>query len=503
MRLLNAKSLEFESFEEDNAPDYAILSHTWGDDEVTYKEMTKRKYRAQAEKKAGYEKIRQCAALSVKEGLSYFWIDTCCIDKSSSAELSEAINSMFRWYQNAKICFAHLADVPPRFISQKKPGEVYGLWFDIGTEDKARQRQESEQKWLSAFQSSRWFSRGWTLQELIAPKTLVFLSSEWVRVGDKESLRSQITARTKISSHVLLTGEIETACLAQRMSWASSRVTSRQEDMAYCLMGLCEVNMPLLYGEGKRAFIRLQEEIIKRSDDMSIFAWTDPEAHFSCYRGLFAESPKNFAPCHDMEWTRPERSSPFDLTNKGVKLQAEVGKRQKALLHGPATATEGDELFLRLPGISLPYWENKAIGIYVQKIGEDDYARVDVTTLTTLQESIRLIPDQTVFIRQNPTMQIANHARAAGIRVNVVGVTLDLTSVEPAGAWNNNERFFKFPFPPSANLRLIPRFTFHHLLAGESFQKRASRDLFILSNGGSEEILDDSSIIGVARQLRP
>src|SRR5690348_5135056 len=120
MRLLHALTLEFESFEEDAAPNYAILSHTWGDDEVTYKDM--KKHRKKAKSKAGYEKIERCAALAVRENLKHLWIDTCCIDKSSSAELSEAINSMFRWYRNAAVCFVHLADVqaPLRNIYHKE-----------------------------------------------------------------------------------------------------------------------------------------------------------------------------------------------------------------------------------------------------------------------------------------------------------------------------------------------------------------------------------------------
>jgi hypothetical protein len=177
------------------------------------------------------------------------WIDSCCIDKTSSAELSEAINSMFRWYQNAQVCYAYLSDVP-------------------AIEDLDHYRKDSE------FRRSKWFTRGWTLQELLAPEIVVFYNHDWVEIGTKALMSGVIRSITNIDRGFLMgESEIKPACVAQKMSWASRRKTTRLEDTAYCLMGLFDVNMPLLYGEGEKAFYRLQLEIIKNSSDESIFAW--------------------------------------------------------------------------------------------------------------------------------------------------------------------------------------------------------------------------------------
>jgi hypothetical protein len=204
--------MEYESI-----PKYAILSHTWGENEVTYKDMVKRPNEAAL--KRGYQKIKACAQQALTDGLDYFWIDTCCIDKSSSAELSEAINSMFRWYRDAYVCYAYLCDIPERLPST------------------------DHRTWISKFQTSRWFSRGWTLQELIAPRSLEFYSEHWSQVGTKKDLTSAITDRTGIPYEVVVSSDFSKASLAQRMSWAAGRSTSVREDAAYCLMGLFDVNM--------------------------------------------------------------------------------------------------------------------------------------------------------------------------------------------------------------------------------------------------------------------
>lgn len=230
-------------------PNYAILSHTWGSDEVTYEHVRN----STAHKHDGYEKIVRAIRQAAAGGFGYIWIDTCCIDKSSSAELSEALNSMYAWYQKADICYALLEDVS-RFDTSN---------FAI------------------EFKSSRWFTRGWTLQELLAPSHVQFFgkaaSGAWVPLGDRVSLQLVISEITSVGVQYL-TGlqDARRASVARRMSWAAGRQTKREEDIAYCLLGLFSINMPLLYGEGSRAFLRLQEEILKRSNDQSIFAWADP-----------------------------------------------------------------------------------------------------------------------------------------------------------------------------------------------------------------------------------
>jgi hypothetical protein len=212
-------------------PPYAILSHTWGADEeeVTLKDVMKKKNLH----KLGYAKLKFCAKQAATDGLKYFWVDTCCIDKSSSAELSEAINSMYTWYRDAAICYALLSDVP--------------------TVDLAN---------YSAFENSRWFTRGWTLQEMLAPRFLSFFSAEGDFIGDKRSRMQSLRMATNIPMSALNGQDISTFSIEERLSWAEKRQTKRQEDTAYSLLGLFDVQMPLIYGEGKsKAFQRLRKEI--------------------------------------------------------------------------------------------------------------------------------------------------------------------------------------------------------------------------------------------------
>ncbi|KAK3343462.1 heterokaryon incompatibility protein-domain-containing protein [Lasiosphaeria hispida] len=259
MRLLKTRSddLEFAEFVGEEIPFYAILSHTWGDDEVSLQD-------GQKSRRGGTKRLSRRASSPRHTAFEYVWIDTCCIDKTSSAELSEAINSMHSWYQDAGVCYVYLADVHVESSPPSVPPSLYqslarSRWFAHG--------------WLcQSLAKSRWFTRGWTLQELIAPKVVLFFNSRWHENGTKLSLQSAISDITGIPERILIGGYVEGASVAQRMSWAS-RKTTRPEDMAYCLMGLFGINMPLLYGEGERAFTRLQEEIMRFSNDHSLFAW--------------------------------------------------------------------------------------------------------------------------------------------------------------------------------------------------------------------------------------
>lgn len=193
------------------------------------------------------EKIRKACEVARAHGYRLIWIDSCCIDKTSSSELSEAINSMYAWYRDAAVCYAHLHGVAAA--------------DDPYAED-------------SPFRSCRWFQRGWTLQELIAPRALVFLSQDWLPFGTKSGLADAVEKATKIDPLVLThEKELDDFSVASRMSWAAGRTTTRVEDVAYSLLGIFGINMPTLYGEGDRAFIRLQEEIVKRIPDQSIFVW--------------------------------------------------------------------------------------------------------------------------------------------------------------------------------------------------------------------------------------
>jgi hypothetical protein len=225
----------------DNLPRYAILSHTWGadDKEVTFEDVVNHT----GKDKVGYAKIRFCAKQAATDGLQYFWIDTCCIDKSSSAELTEAINSMFRWYREADKCYVYMSDL-----------SIYDQ--DV---------INHQPSWESAFLKSRWFTRGWTLQELLAPTSLEFFSADGRRLGDKRSLEQQIHRITGIPVEALRGNPLSSFSVTERMSWAAKRNTTRKEDRAYCLLGIFDVHIPLIYGEGEKAFTRLKEEIDKYS----------------------------------------------------------------------------------------------------------------------------------------------------------------------------------------------------------------------------------------------
>jgi Heterokaryon incompatibility protein (HET) len=227
----------------DDAPRYAILSHTWNEDndeEVTFNDIVNRS----GTNKAGYAKIQFCSEQATKDGLEYFWVDTCCIDKANHAELSEAITSMFRWYRDAVKCYVYLSDVSAR---------------------KRDHNGQTERPWESGFRTSRWFKRGWTLQELIAPASVEFFSREGKHLGDKTSLERQIHETTRIPITALRGTPLSDFSVDERKRWAAERETKRKEDKAYCLLGIFHVFIPLIYGEGDHAFIRLEEEISKRS----------------------------------------------------------------------------------------------------------------------------------------------------------------------------------------------------------------------------------------------
>jgi hypothetical protein len=312
MRLLHSKTLELREFPTHEAIAYVMLSHTWGPDEVLFQDISG--FNALTtpptiKLKSGYQKVEACCAQAARDGFEWVWIDTCCIDKRSSAELSEAINSMYRWYQDCAVCYAYLADVP-------SAGDL-----------QTRKRK---------FRESRWFTRGWTLQELIAPFTLEFYGEEWhskgqdASLGTKQSLQTEISEVTKIPIDVLIPinvifprnalrdSGLYNYSIAQKMSWAAQRETTRIEDRAYCLMGLFNVNMPLLYGERERAFVRLQEEIMKVSNDETLFAWSGDSR--GNHQGLLAMSPAYFAGSGGIVPIFRGENKAFAVTNMGLRM---------------------------------------------------------------------------------------------------------------------------------------------------------------------------------------
>jgi hypothetical protein len=334
MWLINAISKELREFQGDEVPPYAILSHTWGEEEITFPDMLNGIENAQ--NKAGYSKIQGCCIQAQQDGCDWIWVDTCCIDKRSSSELSEAINSMFKCYRNAVVCYAFLSDFIP----------------------------------LSSFRQlrhCRWFHRGWTLQELLAPRVVKFFARDWSMIGAKrtsppDEMMKELSRITGIS-HKFLSQEnlVYRASVAQRMCWAAHRQTTKPEDKAYSLMGLFNISMPILYGEGlSKAFKRLQLEILKLTADQSIFAWRSHKME----SGLLADSPADFSDSGDIwPWNSQQHATirPFSMSNIGLSINLPLVQKKSI----------GSNLDIRIA--SLRCWtgdesNSQRIQIYLERI---------------------------------------------------------------------------------------------------------------------------------------
>ncbi|KAF5357329.1 hypothetical protein D9758_005961 [Tetrapyrgos nigripes] len=290
------------------------LSHTWEQEEVTFQDIQNLKT---AQSKAGWHKVKNACLRARRYHFDWIWIDSCCINKESSTELSEALNSMYQCYEDAAICYVYLSDVS---------GE-----YHPGTEK-------------SNFRDSRWFRRGWTLQELLAPEYVMFLDKDWERIGTRWGLREVVSVATGIPVDVFEGRIIDEYSVAQRMSWAAFRETTRPEDQAYCLLGIFGVSMSPIYGEGGvKAFMRLQQEIIRISDDRSIFAWVaarpmkkelkglekqwenyyTPQAKKDETRGLLARSPYEFRMSGDVQTSNVEligNKSSYSFNNNSLHI---------------------------------------------------------------------------------------------------------------------------------------------------------------------------------------
>ncbi|CCX31752.1 Similar to Vegetative incompatibility protein HET-E-1; acc. no. Q00808 [Pyronema omphalodes CBS 100304] len=296
MWLLHTETLTLEP--SDGSKNYAILSHCWGDEKVTFDNIST----PEASTLPGYHKIKMCCSTAKRYGFDYVWIDTCCIDKRSSTELSEAINSMYKWYAAAELCFVYLDD-----YTEEDPS--------VKTQQRA------------GISESRWFTRGWTLQELLAPKELVFFNSDWEEFGTRSILKGTISKITGIDTNALNgnfgRGQRQGSySVAQKMAWAAERKTTREEDIAYCLLGIFDICMPIIYGEGMKAFERLQLEIMKFSDDQSILAWRherDDGIELVADDPL-AKHPKYFSLGGSIQY-RSALSSSYAMTNIGLNIE--------------------------------------------------------------------------------------------------------------------------------------------------------------------------------------
>lgn len=289
MYLLHTETKTLHEFSGDDIPSYAILSHRWGSpaEELKFRDVREGTHH----ETSGLRKMRNaCRVAKLKYNMDYIWIDTCCINKESSAELSEAINSMFMWYRNAAICIAFLSDVRS------------------GSQDSA-----------DAFRQSEWFTRAWTLQELLAPRVVEFFNDHWESIGTRADKIDLIEEATRIPSSALQDSD----CLWEfnvihKMLWASGRKASRKEDIAYSLMGIFDVNIPLLYGEGEKAFIRLQEEIIRQANN-TLFLWWGIDTPT---QRLLADSPSSFETGIDLY--SYDSFQPFSWTNVGLQLETKI-----------------------------------------------------------------------------------------------------------------------------------------------------------------------------------
>lgn len=357
------------------------------------------------------------------DGLRYAWIDTCCIDKSSSAELSEAINSMYQWYSQAAFCYVYLEDLFPN---------------------------ESDEAGLS---KCRWITRGWTLQELLAPKSarrVRFYDMTWNYRGSKVDFVDILSTCTGIQVPVL-SGRVKTAecSIAERMSWASKRTTTRVEDTAYCLLGIFNVNMPLLYGEGMKAFRRLQEEIIKRNNDLTIFAWEYSGVPDKTAIKLFAEEPTAFVNSSSIRPFRDDFED-FSITNKGLHMSGEAPLREATIkIDRLGRRKSRYALFVGSTRMSGRGMEG---GIYLRKIGPKIFFRdltlplagffdLDYTQMRTIDDisDYYILTDPHPTISYRPFRNLALHVPSND--------TLKLLDAVPETLWDVTDNVFLKPKP--------------------------------------------------------
>ncbi|KAL0939197.1 uncharacterized protein CTRU02_205807 [Colletotrichum truncatum] len=438
IRLINTETLQMSFFSNSKLQGYAVLSHTWvEDEEVSFQEMCQIADNPdhEATRKSGYHKIVATCQKAKRRGIQYAWVDTCCIDKTSSAELSEAINSMFRWYQDSQICFAYLADL------------------SVSASDTE-----------TALKNCRWFARGWCLQELLAPKVVAFYDESWNYRGSKSELKPTIAAITGVDGDVLEDCSVMYSLpVARRMSWASKRITTREEDTAYCLLGIFDVNMPMLYGEGDKAFLRLQEEIIRRYNDTSIFCFSPPRTQPAIsnpneeetilelsklrFCDMFAKSPADFADCGSMRH-KPGSWVPFDrqatsLTNRGIQL----GKQ--TLYWTPRT---GIQCF----GWEVPYELSQLDGktprntdIFLRKIGRGLFVRVPAQISIPPSEKPKVAEDVCVLLHVNPSIHSQIHEalkKVIRIRIqNHQGTRTEISGQVPRESWDESTSQFLVP----------------------------------------------------------
>jgi hypothetical protein len=454
MRLLNTQTLELTSFIGE-VPEYVILSHRWDEGEILFEDVLGEPLNSDnnpAKTKRGFTKVLGTCKLAASDGFQWVWIDSCCIDKSSSAELQEAINSMFKWYQEAQICYAYLSDVP-----------------------------DEPSGWSKAFDQSQWFTRGWTLQELLAPCNVEFYSADWSPIGTKLCRAETVALITGIETAALEHGwmsGVDKFCAAQKLSWAAHRLVSKAEDKAYCLFGLFNVNMPLLYGEGElKAFRRLQLAIYEESADHTLFLYTRSRSLH--YAPLLAPSTEAFCRNENCrQCVYGKQCFPLDISyseivpnqalwpghlqdayyirllRESVMVQMpllccdnlfERGKITFALPHGPDT-------YIAVLPLSRRGYETHLFGIILKRVSHAEFVRVPLVPRQLHPQTFDMEGEaRAVF-----TVHNFGYARGSRLRSNFVlfefhSQTLKLASWHTqtedycATTWANAPAFFPIP----------------------------------------------------------
>lgn len=350
--------------------------------------------------KSGWSKIKEFCRKASKRGYEYAWVDTCCIDKTSSAEFAEAINSMFDWYRKADVCYVYLAD------------------YEHGAEPEEQ------------LPFCEWFGRGWTLQELIAPDNVWFYDEEWTYIGSKDDLCDLISRITSIPVPVLRGQEPHSDySVAQRMSWAAYRETTRVEDTAYCLLGLFGINMPLLYGEREKAFFRLQQEILKSIYDQTIFAW-DPAESRVFDTSILAGSPRNFK--HSSQILTPDGCTyQCSMTSHGVHTDSTI------MVGG----SFGRATYYMLVGLEEESFKNIAVAL--EMVGPNRYERLPTTKLKRIDdaEKEKWIAKSDInvgayLLARTPTSYWAHRSYIKA------SPELTLYSTSPMNLWDDSSRSF-------------------------------------------------------------
>jgi tetratricopeptide (TPR) repeat protein len=382
MRLLergDSDIIKLREFSNDKVPPYAILSHTWGDEEVTFKDLTD----GTGRKKLAYHKIVFCVNQAWQDGFRYSWVDTCCIDKSSSAELQTSINYMFRWYYGAARCYVYLSDVSTK---------------SIRASNQSTDNQSTVASWEPAFRNSKWFTRGWTLQELIAPVSVTFYSRDGHELGTKASLEQVIHDITKIPIKALRQYHQSDYSVSERIAWMTGRETTLPEDKAYSLFGLFNIQIPLLYGEGEEeAFLRLREKLNRASknDHTKVFRQShhgveEPQKHWVVPLGRNKDFVGRESVLESvLEKISPQRNKD-DCQRTAIEGLGGIGKTQIALEAAFRIYEEHNCNVFWVPAVDSTTFENAYLKIGRQLEVEginDDKADIKLLVKTALSQS--------------------------------------------------------------------------------------------------------------------